>query len=132
MAPPGIALHIDVDETNLPHQASWLTSTTDCWPLDFDSVRTSFYGTEAERADPNAQALLEAKARAYRYCIIADQSGPVHWGGCGGIGEDSFVLYVHNMGGVPDRHASSFMHELGHSFFSTGDKDGIAGGSIGI
>jgi len=109
----GITLHVLRDENNLPHVPVW--ATDGCWPLDFDAVRTSWYGSIFERllsGDP--AALLGAKAKAVRYCIVADQSGPDDIGGCGQRPGDNFVIFP-GTGYSDEDQAAVFMHELGHN-----------------
>jgi probable HAF family extracellular repeat protein len=109
----GIAIHILRDELDLPHVPVW--ETDGCWPLDFDDVRAAYYGTAMERADPDAEALLGAKAKAYRYCVVADRSGPASIGGCGNHPGDNFVMYLGGATYEPIDQAAVFMHELGHN-----------------
>lgn len=105
----GIVLHIQRDASNdLPFIASW--QTDDCWPLDFDTWRNTYFGTFFEQDDPR---LLAAKAKAYRYCIAANRAIPKTVGGCGELPGDNFVIYI---GGVNNLTvASVFMHEIGHN-----------------
>jgi probable HAF family extracellular repeat protein len=116
----GVNLHILIDDSDLPHVAIW--DTDGCWPLDFDNWRLNNYGTTDERADPDSVPLLAAKAKAVRYCIIADSSdNPTtpneieSVGGCGQTPGDNFVMFI----GGPNYDnmdvASVFMHELGHN-----------------
>jgi hypothetical protein len=107
----GVTLHVTVDESTLPLVTPWLTDG--CWPLDFDSVRLRWYGTAAERAVSDPAALLAAKAKAYRYGILADKSGPKSIGGCGQTPGDNIVMYSGNYNEFSQ--ASVLMHELGHN-----------------
>lgn len=109
----GATIHIQHDETNLEHLPVW--NTDGCWPLDFDTRRDLHFGTIDEFFDDDAEALLEAKAMAYRYCIVADTAGPQPVGGCGQTPGDNFVIFVG--GGAYDDtdKAAVFMHELGHN-----------------
>jgi uncharacterized membrane protein len=120
----GITLHILRDDTDLPHVPVW--ATIGCWPADFQAVRDTHYGTAAERADPSVAELLAAKAKAYRYCIKADRSGPNSFGGCGQTPGDNFVIFT---AGYPIiNEAAVFMHELGHNLgLRHGGCDGING-----
>jgi FG-GAP repeat protein len=122
----GINLHILTDDTNLPHVAVW--QTDGCWPLDFDSWRLSWYGTGVERSDPEFPSLLEAKAKAYRYCIVADTAGPDKVGGCAPIPGDNLVIYIGASHLNDSDHAAAFMHELGHNLgLDHGGGDGLNG-----
>jgi hypothetical protein len=107
----GVTLHIVRDEVALPLVSPWITDG--CWPLDFDAVRAAWYGTAAERAVSDPVALLAAKAKAFRYCILAERSGPNSIGGCGNTPGDNIVMYA----GTDSEfnQASVLMHELGHN-----------------
>jgi hypothetical protein len=107
----GVTLHVLRDEGNLPHVPVW--QTDGCWPLDFDAVRSAWYGNAGERAVSDPVALLEAKAKAYRYCVAADTSGPKIIGGCGQTPGDNFVIFIKNY--TDEQQAAVFMHELGHN-----------------
>ena len=121
----GISLTVIFNETDLPLQSPWMTNG--CWPLDFDQYREDHYGTEDERNDPDADALLAAKAKAVRYCIGADRSGPESIGGCGQRPGDNTVLYLGTTRNISDR-AALLMHELGHNLgLQHGGGDGING-----
>jgi uncharacterized membrane protein len=106
----GVTLHILRDETDLPFVAAW--QTNGCWPLDFDTYRSNSYGTAMERASPSAAAMLDAKAKAYRYCIVAAAFGPKAIGGCGQTPGDNFVIASYPS---ETDTAAVFMHELGHN-----------------
>jgi uncharacterized repeat protein (TIGR01451 family) len=41
----------------------------------FDSLKSAYFGTEAERTDPNHANILTAKRRAFRYAISAHRQG---------------------------------------------------------
>ena len=109
----GITIHVQRNETNLPHVSPWMTDG--CWPLDFDAVRTARFGTTAERANPAHVNLLEAKAKAYRFGIAADEAAPDRIGGCGQTPGDNFVLFIGNPAYDNLSKAAVFMHELGHN-----------------
>jgi FG-GAP repeat protein len=116
--PDGITLHILRNETNLTHIAVW--NTDGCWPLDHATWRQQYYGTAAERAaDPTATALIEAKAKAYRYCIIGDDADLSGLLGCAqGTPGDNFVLFFGSSffnTDTDERQAAVFMHEFGHN-----------------
>ena len=123
--PPGVTLHVVFDEVTLPYVPVW--QTNGCWPLDFNSVKDAFYGTAAERADPNAAAMLDAKRKAFRYCVVADTAGPKRIGGCGATPGDDFVIFRATLT-TPEREAAAFMHELGHNLgLRHGGGDGTNG-----
>jgi Beta-propeller repeat len=106
----GVNLHVIPDESNLAIPAVW--ATDGCWPLDFDTWRKDHFGTPTQRGSPDKVALLEAKAKAYRYCIIAEEADS-DVGGCGGMFADDFVIY--SKGFDVDDQGAAFMHELGHN-----------------
>lgn len=112
----GVLLHVQHDETELPFVSPWLTngSPTSCWPVEFYDFRTVHYGTSAERLGPGGPGLLEAKAKAFRYCIAGNVCGPQDWGGCGELPGDNFVIFLPEGLATIDA-AAVFMHELGHN-----------------
>jgi hypothetical protein len=129
---PGIALHIDENEMNLPNVAVW--PTNGCWPNDFDTYRDSYFGTFNERNDDPATvaARLAAKKKAYRYCIVAEEASSGA-GGCGEWPGENFVIFVGGPGFFDGLHddedaAAVFMHELGHNLgLGHGGGDGVNG-----
>jgi hypothetical protein len=121
--PPGINLHILVDE-QIPHQG-----TTDY--SQFQTIKRNSFGTPAERASPNANAILAAKKDVFHYSVFAhDQPAPN-----AGSSGNSFLIpnmdFMVSLGGPSsswgdsngDGHADgsiteqegTFMHELGHN-----------------
>lgn len=109
----GITLHVLRDDTDLNHVPAW--ATDGCWPIEFEVWRDNWFGTRAERDGPDRAALLGAKAKAYRYCILADRAGSKNYGGCGQLGGDNFVIYLGSRGYSDKEQAGLFMHELGHN-----------------
>jgi len=139
----GIALHLEVDETNIPDQ-KWIgdlngDGVIDDFDLDpfnwFAPVKANGidgiggFGTAAERQNPAAMA---AKALTYRYAIFADQmqiqrtdTPGISYdtpGVAEGVPGNDMILA---MGGfdaapgtespdTPEIAAAAFMHELGH------------------
>lgn len=112
----GVRLHVLVDEPDLEHRPLWVTSPNNCWPADFGTYYSAHFGTDAERsANGGAGPLFEAaRAKAYRYCIIADAASPKDWGGCGLTPGDKSVVFVGHMTEAIDK-AAALMHELGHN-----------------
>lgn len=107
----GITLHVYRDETNLSNDNPvWVTNSSNCWPVDFDDWRSSHYGTLQEHG---ITALLNAKSKAYRYCIVADTASPASVLGCGRTPGDDFVIFAN--GRNQEQLAAVFMHELGHN-----------------
>lgn len=110
----GIRFHLLQDDADVTHVQFWITNG--CWPLDFAAVRLANFGTDEERTGDSSAALLAAKAKAYRYCIVADDSAPTSIGGCGDQPGDNSVLFV-GTGSYTDLEKSAIlMHELGHNF----------------
>jgi probable HAF family extracellular repeat protein len=107
----GINLHIVEDDNDLPLIPVW--QTDGCWPLTFATVRENHFGSFDERNHPDSEALLKAKAKAYRYCVLAEFGSP-NLGGCGQQPGDNFVIFQGLITSA-DRDASVFMHELGHN-----------------
>src|SRR6266571_1823596 len=121
----GIRLHIQIDD-QVPHTTN--TALVPCTPpsgvgdSDFDTLKGSFFGTAAERAAPNAAALLSAKRYAYHYVLfVHNQTGSTSSGCAEILGNDlmvslgSFaVVNSHNVG-TTDQQGGTFMHELGHN-----------------
>lgn len=109
---PGITLHYDVDEVSL-------TRTDIAWPADFQAIKTSHFGTPAERSHPASQALLSAKKLAYRYALFAN--GLISLGTTSGNAEvpgNDFVVSLGKwptFGGTMDEQNGTFMHEFGHT-----------------
>jgi len=108
----GVTLHADLDETFL---------TLQDFPFGFVNfilVKTSHFGTFLERGSSNAENLLAAKRKAYRYCIFANT---YHFGTSSGLAElagNDFMVTLGGWstpGGTPEQQAGTFMHELGHT-----------------
>jgi putative pyrroloquinoline-quinone binding quinoprotein/reprolysin-like metallo-peptidase family M12B len=121
----GISLHVVLDNIGIPFVEYW--PTNGCWPLNFDTYRTAWFGTDAERNDPDATQILAAKGKAYRYCITAANSDiPSNVSGCGVIHGDNFVIFLSGTNTL--QKASVFMHELGHNLgLDHGGRDSVNG-----
>lgn len=115
----GITLHVLVDE-EIPHQA-----TTDIPGLL--TIKSTNFGTAAERADPNAANIIAAKELAFHYGLFAHQQpGSGSSGISNGIGAKEFLVTLgapgwgidpgtgHTVGSL-DQQEGTFMHELGHN-----------------
>jgi|GEM_PF-6822943 len=104
----GITLHLDIDEKTLP-VVDFPNSFS-----DFDDVKEDHFGTTVERLDP---AILDAKAKAYRYCIFGRSYGGSDSSGLAETPGNDFMvtLGLWPGGGTVDQQAGTFMHELGHT-----------------
>ena len=114
----GVSLHILYDE-DLISAAFFTTFTsgpTVGWAVEFDGLKAAHFGTPAERAVGDPAALLEAKAKAYRYCIFADQIDDGSLGTAELPGNDLF-LTLGQLSSPPGdtKTATIFMHEFGHT-----------------
>ncbi len=113
----GIRLHAQVDELDLPFEQYWERDF-----VAFDTAKSLYFGTEAQRFDPNAEHVLAAKKRAYRYCIFANERDDGAFGVAETPGND-FWITMRSLGEeqVTERRpwrwwlAHTFMHELGHN-----------------
>jgi hypothetical protein len=136
----GITLHIVIDEQGIDTPDSVVVG--DAYPNNFDSLRNAHFGTPDERADPDAPALLAAKARVFRWCFaysgiqFSADPGTVKYFGRGLISSQSFVIdldndlfdVVLNPDTGPQEIASTFMHEFGHTLgLRHGGTDNIHG-----
>ncbi len=112
-AESGIRLWIQVDEDTIPFEEETLFPNSG-WPNDVLFYKSQWFGTVDEQLDPDSQAILEAKAKAYRYCITLQQIRKENGKKIGGRAElpgDDFVI----VWGGPENLAAKFMHELGHN-----------------
>lgn len=112
----GITLHLLIDEFDLC--VSTTPSCTVEFPnafVEFDMVKEDHFGTVSEHGDSE---LLEAKRKAYRYCIFGHSYGT---GSSSGLAErpgNDFMVTLGRWtvsGGTPDQQAGTFMHEFGHT-----------------
>ncbi len=108
----GIDLHIQVDDT-VPFR-----ETIDDRFVDFNNIKIQYWGTAAERTHPtNADNILDAKKRAFRYCLFANRFDC----GAAGLGEMRGNDFAVALGGLhpnlqtDHEMAVTFMHELGHN-----------------
>ena len=86
----GITLFTQVDD-QIPHQ-----NTTDLDDL-INNIKPSWFGTAAERADPNNETLLAAKRMAFHYAIFAhDQPG--EFSGSSGVAERPGMDFLVTLG----------------------------------
>ena len=125
----GVKLHLQLDDTDLPLGGGW---AVDSWPVQFDNLKSLYYGTASERTDPNSVAILEAKRKVFRYCIYADTSTAA-LGAAKGTYCNDFIIFKGSLMKLPCfgscavvNDQSTFMHELGHALgLDHGGSDGI-------
>jgi probable HAF family extracellular repeat protein len=109
----GITLRIVVDDTGIPFDDVSI-ALPGFFPFVADDLKDEWFGTPAERADPSRAALLVAKAKAYRYCLVLNRSSESGVGGRAELPGDDMILFAGALGG-PINVASAFMHEFGHN-----------------
>lgn len=133
----GITLHILIDERDVPTPGAVVVG--DDFPNNFATLRDERFGTVEERADPDAAALLGAKARAFRWCFaysgIDFTAGLKYFGRADlpgsnfliDLDQDLFDVVLHPAT-APQDIASTFMHEFGHTLgLRHGGADDIQG-----
>lgn len=116
---PGINLHVVVDE-EVVHK-----STTDMPQLM--NIKSTNFGTNEERADPNSNNIISAKNLVYHYAVfVHSQPGTSSSGRSNGIPAMEFEVSLgapgwdvdsqtgHTVGSLVQQEGT-FMHELGHN-----------------
>lgn len=135
---PGIRLHLEFDQTQIPYEEY---TPVDCtgYPTHGTEWKTQYFGSPTEQADANWEQIRAAKLKAYRWCVLLSRPQPVccgfpicttQWEGLLGIAElpgEDFAVYADQMAGrhlvvdlnqhelIPYLVAETFMHELGHT-----------------
>ncbi len=107
-----------LDETNIPLAGWTWNPPTITWPPEFATTKTNFFGTVAERADPNWTNIRAAKEMVYRYCVYADQLGTTTVSGVGEFPGDDTIITLGAWtpaGGRPGDQQGLLMHEIGHN-----------------
>lgn len=103
-----------------------------------NTIKPRWFGTAAERADPNSANLLAAKRMAFHYAVFAHDQPPPNQGSSGVAqlpGMDSLVTLgaphwaidpaTNHSAGTRSQQAGTFMHELGHNLgLGHGGNDG--------
>ena len=131
---PGITLHFLIDDTNIPDEeedhtiGDCVSIGTTCsynLPGFFDATKEVFFGTEAERNDPDPEKISEAKRQVYHYVLMvpglyATRADPSrHY--ISGVSEchgNDFIIGTKAFSapaGSWQEQAGSLMHELGHN-----------------
>ena len=109
----GIELHlIDLGVDAVPFEESWDTDSGGCWPVSFTATKNAHFGSPGD-----SNAIKQAKARAFRYCVAINQlTNPGTGSGIGGCGYVPGRDFVIAIGGYDDESAAAvLMHELGHN-----------------
>lgn len=139
-APPdenlsGIEIHFNLDDRDLPFEDVSPIGGTDekpGFPLSGVMWRENWFGELEERQHANREALLNAKALAFRYCVFINLVPHRAYWGLGETPGDEFVICTNRI--VPPNStkveslAATFMHELGHTLgLDHGGSDGDMG-----
>jgi hypothetical protein len=129
-APNGIRVHFQVDEgvthnSQLAFEPCTGPATATNGAADFDAVKTSFFGTAAERAKSNA---VLAKRYGFHYMFFAHNLLNTSASGCAEVPGDDAVISLagfplgltdpanpYYQRGSTDDQAGTVMHELGHN-----------------
>ncbi len=137
----GISLHLLVDE-EVPF-ATLIKLGSDCSPCgssveDFDTIKSTYFGTGGDRVAPNWDAKREARSFVYHYAVYANKllgGQPSTSGEAELPGNDLTITLGNsawrtgaNNSGPPKRRdeAGTFMHELGHNLsLMHGGDDGV-------
>lgn len=114
---PGINLVIEHNDIPVPNELLG----NNPW-AKFHEIKKEYFGTQFERAHPNAKNLLEAKKLVYRYCLWANfygtkgSSGNAENNDKGEGGNDFLItLGTFEKKNSDSVQAGTFMHELGHT-----------------
>jgi len=133
-APTPIRLHVQLGDqiTHTPNIAlTPCTGPAGTLDVDFDTLKATWFGTAADRADPNR---LKARHWVYHFGIWAHNQAPIPpaatntSSGCGEVPGNDFIVTMGSWspptitltghtGGVGSRseQAGTFLHELGHN-----------------
>jgi len=130
--PNGVRVHFQIDDA-IPHATQ--TALVPCTgpssgvgpptDADFDTLRASWFGTAAERANGNPNTPL-AKRYGFRYMILAHSLFGTGASGCSELPGDDAIVALAGFGptdptspffqrGTSDEQAGTIMHELGHN-----------------
>jgi hypothetical protein len=123
----GIRLHIQADEQAVSHNNNLAfepcTAAAGAGTPDFDDIKSTRFGTAAERADPNGTNILNAKRFSFHYAFYTHNL--LGLGGTSGCAELPGNDYIVSLGswavvgghgvGNRDQQAGTLMHEFGHN-----------------
>ncbi|MCH5377112.1 MAG: NHL repeat-containing protein, partial [Planctomycetes bacterium] len=122
----GVALHVENLSDQIPFEDFILLSTDSGPVTDFGDIRTQFFGSPAQRAGANADAVLFAKSLVFHYGVMANTAcgtiDPNDPTACASILPNSgfafrggnFVVLLRDER-VREDQALVIMHELGHT-----------------
>ena len=105
----GITLHLQFSDSNIP-----TVDFPNQW-VEFDVVKQMWFGTTTEQGNVE---VLQAKFKAYRYCVFGNTYNGIKSGGSAEVGGNDFMVTMgayRTPGGDADDKAALFMHELGHA-----------------
>ncbi|MCA9213919.1 MAG: hypothetical protein KDB27_12695, partial [Planctomycetales bacterium] len=128
----GIRLHVFVDDAIPPTEdLLHLPGDVDLmWNKLRSEIRANYFGTEAERLDPNAANVLAAKDLVYRYTFWGNERGTQGRSGIAEVPGRNLMITMggwQTPGGTPVQQAAILMHELGHTLgLGHGSGDDIA------
>ena len=116
----GIHLHIDVSDSTLT-PVDWIVEPR-AWPgVEFLTSKRAYFGNTADRIDPNARWILQAKDLVYRYALCVKSISPNAYSGVANVipgnPGNEFIVSLGQWagGGTPYEWMGTFMHELGHT-----------------
>jgi hypothetical protein len=111
--PSGINLHVlEFIDQVIPHQDELAVWT------DFDNIKKTFFGTDADKNSPNKDNILAAKRMVFHYCLFVHNQVGDKYSGYGELPGNDFIVSLGTFtGSTGDREeqAGTFMHELGHN-----------------
>nr|AQQ74884.1 hypothetical protein [uncultured bacterium] len=131
---PGIRLHVHIDETSIgtiPMPSPW---------VEFDQIKSQvasgttlpgYFGTVDDRNHADGSARLDARRKAFRYCLFANTILGSTISGIAELPGNDFIVSLGGWstpGGTSADKAGTFMHELGHTLgLGHGGRDPITG-----
>jgi len=130
----GITLHVIHDDGDvLPFQSVAALNDADFF-AQLRAIKSTYFGSAADRNHPLRSAILEARDQIFRYCLWGDTlvvSGKSSLGGIGELPGKNFMIAAGTTSDLQlelkiERMAGVFMHELGHTLgLQHGGKDDI-------
>jgi FG-GAP repeat protein len=113
----GINLFLQIDEQTVPFEQD-MAFPNSGWSTEIGTIKGDFFGTAAEHNGTSSDepAILAAKKKAYRYCLLVNKIKKANGKRIGGRAElpgDDLVMSFGS--GTKTWLSSTFMHELGHN-----------------